>query len=297
MPKPDLLIAVDGGATGTRARIADARGRALGAGEAGPGSLTLGVDRAWTNVRAAIAEATRTGGLPCAPEGTRYGFALAGSRHPGNRAAFLAAKPPGCSVRLMTDGHASLIGALGGRPGSVVAVGTGTAGHRLFADGTSIAVDGWGFPAGDEGSGAWIGLEAARLHLRAVDGRMPAAGVLAEALADRLGRSVGTIQDALVGAASTTYAALAPPVIEAADAGDPAAIGILRRAGTEIGRTIAALDRDDPAPAVALIGGLAPALAAWLPPNHHDRLVPVRGTALDGVLLVLTGAAPEEMLR
>ena len=293
----DLLIAVDGGATGTRARIADADGRTLGAGEAGPGSLTLGVDRAWTSVRAAMAQAAHAAGLPNVPNGANCGLALAGSRHPGNRAAFLAGAPPGCRVRLMTDGHASLIGALAGRPGSVVAVGTGTAGHRLFADGTSISVDGWGFPAGDEGSGAWIGLEAARLHLRAVDGRMPATGALAEALADRLGRSAGAIQDALVGAPSTTYATLAPLVIRAADADDPAAIDILRRAGSEIGRTIVALDRDDPAPDVALIGGLAQALAAWLPPSHHDRLIPARGTALDGVLLILTGAAPEEVFR
>ncbi|MEQ8965481.1 MAG: BadF/BadG/BcrA/BcrD ATPase family protein [Azospirillaceae bacterium] len=297
MAASDIFIAVDGGASGTRARVTDGAGRALGVGEGGPGSLTLGIEQAWTGIRSAIAAALGEAGLPGDAAAARHVFALAGSRHPRNIAAFHAANPLGTPVTVMTDGYASLIGALAGEPGSVVAVGTGVAGHRLFADGTSIAVDGWGFPAGDEGSGAWIGLEAARLHLRAVDGRGPGDGVLAAALANRLGREVGAIQDWLVGAPSTKYATLAPLVVDAAAAGDPMASDILDRAGEGLDRAVAGLDRDEPAPALGLIGGLAGSLSGRLSEANRRRLVPARGTALDGAVLVMTGAAPEERIR
>jgi len=298
MRDSDLLIAVDGGATGTRACVADAGGRMLGAGTGGPGSLTLGIDPAWASVRTAVAAALAEAGLRSdAAAAARHAYALAGSRHPRNLAAFRAARPPDVAPAIMTDGYASLIGALGGRPGSVIAVGTGVAAHRLFADGTSVAVDGWGFPAGDEGSGAWIGLEAVRLYLRAVDGRGPADGPLAEAVAGRLGRDIGTIQDWLVGAPSTKYATLAPAVVEAAQAGDGAASDILARAGAALDRAAAGLDRDEPAPALALTGGLAAALSSRLSAANRDRLVAAAGSALDGVILVMTGRAPAETLR
>ena len=292
-----LLIAVDGGATATRACCADGHGRLLGRGDAASSSLTLGVDRAWTNVRAAIAAATCAVDLPPIPDNAEFGLALAGSRHRRNLESFLDRNPLDCPVTVMTDGYASLIGALDGQPGSVVAVGTGVAGHRLFADGTSAWVDGWGFPSGDWGSGAWIGLEAVRHYLRDRDADIAVQKPLAAALAERLGRSVEAIQDIIVGAPSTLFASLAPCVIEAADRGDPTAVDILERAAAEIARTIRSLDGDDPAPQVALTGGLAGVIAARLPDTVRLRLVPAAGTALDGVIKVLLGAAPREARR
>ena len=292
-----LLIAVDGGATATRARCADGSGRVLGAGEAAPSSLTLGVDRAWAHIRAAISAATQALDQPFRPDETAYGFALAGSRHKRNLASFMDQNPLDRPVTVMTDGYASLIGALDGRPGSVVAVGTGVTGHRLFADGTSLSVDGWGFPMGDWGSGAWIGLEAVHRHLRALDAGDRLNSPLAAALIARLGQSAEAIQDVLVGAPSTVFASLAPLVIEAADAGDRGAIGILDQAAAEVSRTVRTLDRDDPAPQVALTGGLAGTMAGRLPDDVQRRLVPAIGTALDGVIKVLVGAAPAERAR
>ena len=64
-----------------------------------------------------------------------------------------------------------LLGAHEGRPGAIVAAGTGSVGEALRRDGLRVAVGGWGFPVGDEGSGAWLGLRAMRETHRAIDGR------------------------------------------------------------------------------------------------------------------------------
>lgn len=58
----------------------------------------------------------------------------------------------------------------------VVELGTGSVGGALLTNGRKLSVGGWGFPSGDEGSGAWLGLRAAQLAQQALDGR-PLAGV------------------------------------------------------------------------------------------------------------------------
>lgn len=73
-------------------------------------------------------------------------------------------------VALAADAVTAYVGALGGRPGAVVAAGTG-----LIALGTDLTAwrraDGWGHLLGDCGSGAWIGRAGLEAALRAHDGR------------------------------------------------------------------------------------------------------------------------------
>ena len=289
-----LLCVVDGGATGTRVRLHRADGSVAGSAEAGPSSLTLGVDRAWRNIRAAVAGAAGGERLPA---GSRVAAALAGSRSPERRAAFLSGDGLGCEVVLLSDGYASLLGALEGAAGSVVAVGTGIAARRLHPDGRVSAICGWGFPAADEGSGAWIGHRAVQAHLRRRDGRAVEPSALFARLDRRLGADREALLTWLVAADPTAYAALAPEVVAAAREGDALAERILGDAAREVASTVQALDRDGPdgmGGAVALLGGLAPIVAERLPEPMRARLTPPKGNALDGALMVLTGRAPPE---
>lgn len=294
-PSPTLLIAVDGGGTGTRLRIADTDRRTLGEGRAGPSSLSLGVAQAWSNIGLALDLALGAAGLDrAALHGARLGCALAGTRNHGQRSDFLNRNPLGLPTIVMTDGHASLIGALAGRPGTVVAAGTGVAAHRLLPDNKTRECSGWGYPHGDEGGGAWIGLEAARYLLRRYDGRDLRPSVLEDSLKALMGKTVSALQDFLIGAPSTKLAQLAPLVLAAGAQQDAVATQILHAAGVELALCARALDNDDPAVPVALVGGLAEPLTPYLPASLTARMVPAQGMALDGVLLVLTGSAPEE---
>lgn len=74
------------------------------------------------------------------------------------------------TVALVADAVTAYTGALGPRPGAVVAAGTG-----LIAIGTDLGswrrADGWGHLLGDCGGGAWIGRAGLEAALRAHDGR------------------------------------------------------------------------------------------------------------------------------
>ena len=62
-----LLVGVDGGGTGCRARIEDAEGSVLGTGIAGPAAVRLGIDRSLAAVESACRAAAAEAGLerPC----------------------------------------------------------------------------------------------------------------------------------------------------------------------------------------------------------------------------------------
>ncbi|MDR4534365.1 BadF/BadG/BcrA/BcrD ATPase family protein [Glutamicibacter sp. PS] len=79
-------------------------------------------------------------------------------------------------VLLTHDSVTSYLGALGDRPGAVVAAGTGVVTLAVGPHRTA-RVDGWGYIMGDEGSGYWIGQQALRAVMRAYDGRGPATGL------------------------------------------------------------------------------------------------------------------------
>ncbi|MDE2371495.1 MAG: ATPase, partial [Burkholderiales bacterium] len=180
-------VGVDGGGSGTRACLQDAAGRALGRGEAGPSGLSQGVEQAWRHVDAALAAAFAAAGIDRPPCGAiAIGLGLAGANVERLRGAFLAADPGYAACRLDNDAIAMLVGAHAGGAGIVVAAGTGSVAVAQDALGGRRLIGGWGFPAGDEGSGAWLGLEAVRLAQAAVDGRA-AASALAAAVLDACG--------------------------------------------------------------------------------------------------------------
>ncbi|OYU99011.1 MAG: ATPase, partial [Burkholderiales bacterium PBB5] len=181
-PTPRYLLGVDGGGSGTRVRLHDAAGRPLGHGEAGPSGLGQGVAQAWAHVQLAIERAfAQAGLLPAEVADCALGLGLAGVNAPARAQAFLRTAPPYALLALDTDAGTALLGAHAGRPGLILAAGTGSVGEALHADGRRVQVGGWGFGVGDEGSGAWLGLQAMREAHRALDGRA-ADGALARAV-------------------------------------------------------------------------------------------------------------------
>ena len=123
---------------------------------------------------------------------------------------------------LETDGFTTLMGAHCGEPGTIVAIGTGSVGQALLPGGEQREVGGWGFPAGDEASGGWIGLRAINHIEQVIDGRKPASA-FAQAVIDACGGGRDAIQVWLGQASQTSYAQLAPIVIAHAGSDEPRA--------------------------------------------------------------------------
>jgi glucosamine kinase len=285
----DFLLGVDGGGTGTRVRLARPDGTELAQGSSGPSGLGLGIARAWAAVQQAAGAAFAAAGIEQPPLARiAIGLGLAGVHNRQWAAEFVAANPGYAAIRLETDAFTTLMGAHGGAPGAIVAIGTGSVGEVLRPDGTRVEVGGWGFPAGDEASGGWIGLRAIGHIEQVLDGRREGS-----AFADSVIEACGGTRDAgrrdaiqawLGKASQTAYASLAPLVLR--HAGDPVARTILNDAGQEVAAIAHALDPTGDLP-LALCGGLGAALRDFLPSGLLVRTVPPQGDSAAGALRMI----------
>ena len=200
-------------------------------------------------------------------------------------------------VAIASDGLTSLLGALGDRPGAVVAAGTGAV--CVARDGERMAkVDGWGSLLGDAGSGFAIGRAGLDAALRHVDGRGGSAALLKAA--ERRFGPVPELVERIHGAPVPTraVAGFAADVAREAGAGDELAAAILRDAGRELAiSACAALERlfspEDEA-AVSYTGNVFLAGTLLLEPFAEElaerrpgtEILAPAGDSLDGAALL-----------
>jgi glucosamine kinase len=281
----DYLIGVDGGGTGTRVRLARADGGELAQGTSGPSGLAHGIANAWASVNDAVAKAFAAIGIEQHTKGNAaIGLGLAGVHNKQWAAQFVAANPGYPALVLETDGFTTLMGAHDGRPGTIVAIGTGSVGEALLPNGGKRGVGGWGFPAGDEAGGAWMGLKAINHIEQVLDGRKPG-GAFAQDVIEVCGGQRDAIQLWLGQATQTSYAGLARYVVRHG-ATDAAAHAILVDAGREVALIADALDPSGQLP-LALCGGLGEHLRAYLPPELLARCVTAHGDSASGALRMI----------
>jgi glucosamine kinase len=292
-----FLVGVDGGGSGTRARLQDRQGHTLGEGAAGPSGLGQGVAQAWRHVEQAIAVAFGSAGLALpAPDQIALGLGLAGASVAEQRAAFLAVDPGYAACVLDTDAVTQLIGAHGGRPGLVVAAGTGSVAAARYADGRVRLAGGWGFPVGDEGSGAWLGLRAMQHAQTVLDGRA-SAGWLSAAVLAASGPEPAAVQAWCAHAGQHAYAQLAPLVFAAAAQADAFAEALLQQAAAELALLVPALQSGESSGLllpIVMRGSVGESLAARWPDTLRARLVPPRGDSADGALQLLRAALADD---
>jgi glucosamine kinase len=284
-------IGIDGGGTHTRARLASADGAVLGFAASGPSALGQGIEQAWKHIEQAVDGAFADAGQAPAPRAQcALGLGLAGANVRQRCEEFFRRAPAFAQVALDTDAYTTLLGAHEGRPGAIVAAGTGSVGEALRGDGLRVAVGGWGFPVGDEGSGAWLGLRAMRETHRAIDGRARVGPLVGAVLA-----MAGTSREALLGwcdrPGQNAYAELAPLVFDAA-ATDPFADALLDRAARSLEEIAAALDPERVLP-LAVFGSIGRRLLPRFERSIQARCVEPAGDSADGALRLVGQALAE----
>jgi len=277
-----LYLGIDGGGSTCRARLADAAGRILGEGRAGAANTLLGVENAFLQIEAAAGEALRAAGLPAETMPRLHaGLGLAGLSLARERDAVRSHAHPFAAAVVESDTHIACLGAFAGGDGAILIVGTGSCGCAII-DGRETTVGGWGFAVGDQGSGAAMGRAVVRRAILAHDKVIPATELTRAVMAS----FDDSPESAVLWAQTATpkdYAAYAPQVIYAAQAGDAIAQAIVQQAARDLSRFIRALI-DQGAPQVALFGGLAAPIAPWLPDTLRGFLAKPIGDALDGAL-------------
>ncbi len=270
-----LVLAVDGGGTGCRAALADAQGRVLGMGEAGPANISIETESACANILGAARAAIAAAGQGH-PDDLNAVLGLAGANVSAS-AERLQAMLPFRRTRIVTDVVTATAGALGTGDGIVAAMGTGSV-FAVQAGGQFRQYGGRGFLLGDEGSGAVLGRTLLAEALRADDGFAPMTPLLQDILRE-LGGVEGVISFGLR-AKPAEFGRFAPRIVSAKD---PAAARIMDAAVAQIGDMISALQQGRDLP-VIFLGGLGGHYADRLA-GRWDIRAPL-GTGLDGALLL-----------
>ncbi|WP_431678717.1 N-acetylglucosamine kinase [Kitasatospora sp. KL5] len=307
-----LVLGLDAGGTGSRAVVADLHGRVLGTAR-GEGANPV------AHGGAAAARAVGDT-LRAALDGLDPGAVAAGVV---GLAGALVAEPElaglwpalGLSVTPRTTSDLALAYTAGtGRPdGSVLIGGTGAVAAEVRGHVPVRLADGHGWLLGDLGSGQWLGREAVRLALAAVDARRTPTGTAAAVAEALCGRSGGDgLRAALLGAvyaeAPVRLARLAPLVLDAAAAGEPAAQALVREAAGLLLGTLGTVRPAGSALPVVLAGGVLSAgspLAAAVRDGVTERwpaaeILPAGSTAGAAAWLAartLTGSAAAEELH
>ncbi len=267
------FLGIDGGGTGCRAAIADAQGRVIGQGAAGPANISVETEGACANILAAARAALDEAGRGHLDELTAV-LGLAGANVTA-AARSLQAMLPFRKARIVTDAVTAATGALGGEDGIVVAMGTGSV-LAVQLGGEMRQYGGRGFVLGDEGSGAVLGRALLAEALRAEDGFTPMSPLL-QAVLDELGGIEGVISFGFR-ARPAEFAAFAPRIVTG---NDPAGERIFATAVDDIRAMIDTLQTGRDLP-VVFLGGLGAHYAARLQGLWPIR--PPKGSGLDGAL-------------
>jgi len=273
----EILIGVDGGGTACRFALSHAGRRVEH--RAGPANVYSDFPAALETLTAGLDALAVKAGLSDLT-GARLYLGLAGVTG-AKMAEKVAAALPYRNVTVADDRLTAVTGALASRDGAVIGIGTGSFLARKSGDRVTM-MGGWGFVLGDEASGAWLGRRLLQHVLHVADGLAPEMALSAAALR-RLGGTPAGVVEFSREASPARYAALAPEILQAAEAGDGAATAIMTEGA---GYILRGLDRLGWRPGETLcpLGGIAAHYAAFLPAEVAGAFSQPEGSALDGAL-------------
>jgi glucosamine kinase len=294
MTRADIpLIGVDGGGTSCRAALIWPDGRRF---EGRGGSANVSdFDRALDAITATLGALARDAGAGQADlAGAALHLGLAGVTGPAMAARVREALAPRLSfgrISVSGDQTTTIAGALGEMDGAVAGIGTGSFVGRQSA-GRIRSLGGHGFLLGDQASGAWLGQRLLQELMLADDGIVAHSDLTRSLLADH-GNDRADLIAFAIAARPADFGRLAPRIVGAARDGDPVAARLMREGADYIVAALAALGWAAAEP-LCLTGGLGPAFRDWLPEPVAARVLPPRGSALDGALALAArgGQAP-----
>lgn len=283
-----LFIGIDGGATKCVVQVENAQGEVLGRHTSGPVTLRFPKEQVWRAIHDGLAPILSRLGMVKEKVILHAGVGIAGCEAASVVEDFKKFPHGFKTLVVMSDAHTACLGAHGGQNGAIIIAGTGSVGFQID-QGRSTQVGGWGFPHDDEGSGAWIGLEAIKKTVKCLDGRTPHCALTQSVLHHFSGLSEPFIEW-MYQARASQFAALAPLVIQQAQENQHTAVDILKRAAQTIdaiGSTLEAAQISERVLPCVLQGGVAPFLKPYLSTSLQSRLCQAQASPEAGAILFL----------
>ena len=233
------VIGIDAGASKTVALVADLKGEVLARGTAsGANPRAVGVTAAVGQIKAAVESAWAAG--PADPSECQALYAgVAGVATPEEALAMhqrLVHLAPKLAVG--SDLLIALKAALPAGAGVLLLSGTGSAAYGIGPNQNTVQAGGWGQVVGDPGSGLSLGQAAIKAALAARDGVWPPGTKVAAGLLSHLHLDNWEQLRAWLSAnpEPAQIAALAPWLLELAQAGDLGAMELVNRAQEQLCR-------------------------------------------------------------
>lgn len=274
-----LLIGVDGGGTGCRAAIGTYADGVLAEATGGPANVASDPARAVDAALGTVLKAAEDAGFAdtaLADAVAHIGLAGVMTQRDSDH---VATRMPFATSTVSDDRPTTVAGALGGRDGFVVSLGTGVIAASSRA-GQNRYVGGWGFHVADQGSGAWLGRAALEQVLLCHDG-MASHTDLTRTLLAKFDDDPNAIVAFSLSAKPGDYAAFAADIVADATSGDPWGRHIMANGADHILRYLGALGFRAGQP-LCLTGGVGPHYAAYLPVDVLGGRIDPVGSALDG---------------
>lgn len=264
-----FVLGLDGGATSSRAVAIGLDGRRLGQGTSGganpnahPPEVAAGhVTEALGGALRGLDPAQAAGGvLGLAGSSRLTDPAVADCFRAGWRSLGLDAP-----LRMVSDSEVAFASATAAPAGTALVAGTGSIAARIAEHRMVATSGGFGWLLGDEGSAFWVGRQAVRATLHALQAGSRAGQLAGAVLAEALGdgepgedgrRTFSRLITACNAEPPIRLARFAPLVSQGAADGDPAAAAILDGAADALTELAEATRKPDEQTPVVLIGAL-----------------------------------------
>lgn len=266
MHPSSYFMGIDGGGSKCKAILVDQNNTILGEGLSGSANPRFGFQQAMNAIEQAASQALHHANIKqLSLNAITAGIGLAGINLPHYYQQVLNWPHPFLACHLTTDLHIACIGAHQGQDGAVIIIGTGSCGFSIY-QGNKVELGGYGFPHGDKGSGAWLGLQAISHTLNAMDGIAEKTLLQDQLLTHFHVNNAIDLSETISEASPAIFASLAPIIFNCADQGDTTAIKIIETGADYIDRLAKKLIKQEQQP-LAFVGGLTQLYLPWLSPS------------------------------
>ncbi|HPH97458.1 MAG TPA: BadF/BadG/BcrA/BcrD ATPase family protein [Anaerolineaceae bacterium] len=243
-----LVIGIDGGGSHTRAFLADDKGKVLGKGVSGPSNHNrVGDQLAEISLNDSIHKAFQQANIPYQPVRSIC-LGMAGADRPADRSwleTWARKYQIASRIICVNDGQILISAGTPDEWGCGLISGTGSLAVGISPDGKNARSGGWGYLAGDEGSGYWMGIQALQAITKSVDDRGPGTLLLELVLNFWKLENSSQLIPYIYGPnfERSEIARLARLVQSAAEQGDSIALAIESAAGQELARMVLSVTR------------------------------------------------------
>lgn len=247
-------IGIDGGGSKTHAILLNNNQQIIDEVTTGPANIKTDLGLSISSITTAIQLLITNNNLSVADVSINIG--VAGFSNIVNRKALLVNLQQFYSnITLTSDCHIACLAAHAGADGAILICGTGVVAYYL-KDGRGHQIGGWGFPYGDLGGGAWLGLELCKSLCTAIDESTKFSPILNEIFL-RFENDADKYKNWLLTAKPSDYAEFTKLIPEFMEKNDPIAQQIFSNGCNEIDMLLTAITIKTANLPIKITGGLA----------------------------------------